>query len=368
MSLNDLDQKIAEDYIKQITDPIRYGENGVFFWFPGAGMTTILREIFSNKALLKKYLGKLAEGIKIEQFWGQLSIKKNLAGLLEESGYSSYAELSKACTKELEEGYEIVYVLHRIDDFPENEKLAILKMFLKLNSINPRRIHILFQTRDKPWFMKALSKYTELLVLATRMEIVPVLQGKLLEKFIKEKSADFGFNLTDESLKKITQTYGGVLQVTKEYLRSNGNDTTVELKLRLNWDNLPESYKEILKGRISGNTLKYRGEDVLDLAKFGVLDLKLFDLHKRALDINPENILKDLLTEEELNLWNYCKKHEGEFLDKDVVINLLRPGNEDASLWAIDQAVSRFRKKLAKSGVDPSLFKTLKGRGYIWQN
>jgi DNA-binding response OmpR family regulator len=48
---------------------------------------------------------------------------------------------------------------------------------------------------------------------------------------------------------------------------------------------------------------------------------------------------------------------------------MLRPENgEDISLWAIDQAVSRFRKKLAEAGTDPELLKTIKKKGYIWSN
>ncbi len=367
MELSDLDTKIVEIYSQKITDSIKYGENCTFFWFPGAGMTTVIRDLFNNKKLLKAKLGILSTQLKIEHFFGHLADKKSLNSLLNGVGYTNSQDLLKACTSLLNEGYEIVYLLGRIDDFPQKERRAILKLFVKLTSLNPRRVHILYNTVDKPWFIQTLKKHTELLVLANRMEIMPVLQEDLLMNYITSKASEYGYELSEEETQDITQTYGGVLQLTKEYIRSKGNIQTLELKFRIIWQCLPKSYREMLKQHISGKTLDIHDDNYIDLKAFGLLDLKLFKEHKAILDINPDDILSKIFTPEELKLWNYCKTHINEFIDKNTVIKILRPeSNYETTLWAIDKAVSRFRKKLAKGGIDPTLFKTLKKRGYIW--
>jgi hypothetical protein len=369
MKLSDLDKKLAEYYLPQIMEPIKYGENAVFFWFPGAGMTTILRDMFEDKILLRKSLGKLSSQVRIIQFWGHLADKKDSDSLLNEAGFANYSELKSSCTKLLNEGNELVYVVSRIDEYSDKEKLSILRLFLKLNSLNPRRVHIIFNSMNRPWFIKTLNQNAELMVLANRMEIVPVLKGALLDKYIKQRSDEYEYVVSSDEIKKISETYGGVLQITKEFLRSKGDLKTLELKLRVIWNALPKTYRQALKKQISGDSSKDTEEAISDLEKFGVLNLKLLSNHKKILDINPNEILRKIFTKEELNLWNYCRSHSGEFISKDTVINILRPENSnETSFWAIDKAISRFRKKLAKSGVDPEIFKTLKGKGYIWNH
>lgn len=364
MKSNELDETIAEYYLEKITEPIKFGENGVFFWFPGSGMTTILGDIFKSKKLLKKSLQKLALNVCIVQFEGHLSDKKNLNGLL---NGASHNEIKESCLSQLKEGNEVIYVITRIDDYPNREKIAILKLFLKLNAINPRRVHIIFNSVDKPWFMSALSKYPEFITLANRMQIMPVLKGNLLEQYTKIRAKTYGSEVSKLKLKNITETYGGILQLNKEYLRSKGDTQTLELKLKVIWSALPSLYKEILKQKITGTLPKTNNPLISDLKELGVFDLLVFHKHKAVLDVNPDELLIKSLTKEELDLWSYLKKHPRQFISKDEVFLMLRPNvTSDISLWAIDKAISRFRKKLDKCGIDSSLFKTIKGKGYIW--
>ncbi|MBL8015250.1 MAG: winged helix-turn-helix domain-containing protein [Candidatus Doudnabacteria bacterium] len=365
--LSDIDAKLAAFYLPQIIKPIKYGENGIFFWFPGAGMTTILRDIFNSKELLKENLGQLAQQIKIIEISGHLADKKNLTAVLREAGFAHFEELKNSCTQLLEEGYEPVYVISRIDNFSDNEKLTILKSFIKLNALNPRRVHILFNSFDKPWFLKALNIHPELLVLATRMEVVPVINGSMLKDYINTRAKGYSVELSDSDFEKVVSTYGGILQLTKEFLRSNGQKSLIDLKFGAIWGNLPESYRDALQKYVSDGLPKVKPAELEDLQEFGVLDLTLYDKHKKMMDIDPEKILHSILTPEEQNLWAHCKENAGQLIDKDAAAITLRPQNSlDISLWALDKAVSRFRAKLAKAGIDPENLKTIKGKGYIW--
>lgn len=369
MKFTQLDEKIAMHYAEEILLPIKYGENATFFWMPGSGTTTIINDIFGSKKILKNKLGRLASNLKIFQLWGHLPNKKNLLGILNESGFKDKNHILNDCIKLLEEGNEIVYVIGRIDDFAEKEKIELLKLFVRLQSINPRRVHIILNLMNKPWFIKTLNENPEFVCLVNRMKILPVLKGDLLEQYIKEKSDLFNYKLSSDEIEFINKTYGGILQLTKEYIRSQGNSDTLELKLKVIWNNLPDSYKEILKQLASKKPIKYTNQDISDLKEFGIFNLKLFTNHKNILDINSDEILTQILTPEEFNLLNYFKKNSGEIIDKSIIIDILRPeNNEEITFWAIDKAISRFRNKLVRSGIDPIILKTVKGKGYIWTN
>jgi hypothetical protein len=349
-------------------EPIKYGENGVFFWVPGSGMTTVVRDLFNNKQLLKQSLGKLYSQLEIFMFFGHLTSKKDSTNLLKESGYENFDSLKETSIYLLKRGHELVFILGRIDNFPDKEKLGILKMFLKINSLNPRRVHIIFNTRNKPWFVKAMNENPGLIALANRLVIMPLIKDNLLNSFIKTTAKQYGKDFSETEIIKISKIYGGILQLTKEFIRSKEDLTTLELKIKILWNALPNSYKEILEQSISQNIPKKKELDFLDLEKFGLLDLEGFNVHKQILNINSDKIIRSILTIEETDLYDYLIKHKGELVNKDKVIELLRPQNSsDVSLWTIDKAVSRFRIKLQKSCIDPELLKTVKGKGFIWQ-
>jgi hypothetical protein len=365
--LKELDAKIALSYAPMLTNSLKYGENGVFCWFPGSGMTTILRDVFTDKKILSTALGKLATSLKISFFWGHLASKRNSESLFQSAGYADFEALKGECLKTLELGQEVVLIVGRIDDYAEKEKVEILKLFVNLSALNPRRVHVLFNTVNKPWFVKIIQVHSEFIVLANRIEMIPVLKESLLQKYIETRAEEYGYVLTQENLNNVVATYGGILQATKEYLRSYGDFETLELKLRVIFNNLPKEYCEILKNNVYKVSSNVNPESLLDLKKLGVLDLRAFSDHKNILDINPDRVASVIMTTEELSLLTYCKKHRGESLSRSTVTKLLRPeGDAETSLWAIDQAVSRFRKKLKKCGIDPSSFKTLKGKGFVW--
>ena len=367
--MENIDTKIVKYYLSFIIEPIKYGENAIFFWFPGSGMTTVINDLFSDKKLLKDSVGNLFRQLEITLFSGNLANNKNFESLIKESGFNNYYDIKEYCLTQLHKGNEMVFVLSGIDEFPDKEKLEILKLFLKLFAINPRRIHLIFNTINKPWLLKVLNTNHELVALANRLVIMPVIKDKLLENYIKTKAHQYGYEISDVEMIKITKIYGGILRLTKEYLRSKGDISTLELKIKLIWNRLPKSYKEIIENNISQSIPKNKESDFLDLEKFGVLDLQAFSVHNRILEIDSEKIIKSLLTDEENNFYNYLINNKGKLISKDSAVTMLRPEkSSEISLWAIDKAISRFRIKMFKSSIDPASLKTLKGKGYIWQS
>lgn len=368
MGLSKMDLLIAYGYASQLLRPLKYGENGVFFWIPGSGMTSIVQNLFSSKHVLKRNLSEFSKYLEAIPFWGHLSEQRSLHSLLNSSGFTDYTSLEQKVLKTVKTGKEVVCLVGRIDDYSDKEKITILKHFIRLTSNNRHRIHILFNSFDKPWFEQQLVKYPEFIVLANYMEIVPILSGKKLKGYIESLADDFDFNLTKIKLREITQTYGGIIQLTKEFIRSGGNSSLLGLKFRVNWQNFPKSYKLEIENFILEKTIRNQSSAYRDLKEFGALELKLFSVLRSLLNIDPNVILASLLTPSEKDLWNYLKLHRNREISKDSVIGLLRPENsDDVSFWAIDQAVSRFRKKLAKAGMDPEYLVTLKGKGYIWK-
>jgi hypothetical protein len=367
MGLLPIDIYVASKFAPKLLRPLKYGENGVFFWIPGSGMTTIVKNIFSSKAILRKYL-PYSNMSEIISFWGNVSTKRSFLDLLKSSGFNSYELLEEKALKLVDKGKELVCILGRIDNYPQNERISILKHFVRLTSLNRHRLHILFHSFDKPWFEEQISKYPELLLLANNMEIVPVLFSEDLKKYIREMGKVYEFNIGSSDLSKMMSTYGGMLQLTKEYIRSHSSNSNLDIKFKVNWNDFPKSYKSEIENRLNNQIPRKKSLAGCDLEKFGIIDLKVFSKHQSILNFNPENCLKKILTSSEEKFWDYLKSHQNSLISKDLVTEVLRPGVEsEVSLWAIDQAVSRFRKKLTKAGVDADLLVTVKGRGYIWK-
>lgn len=368
MGLSNFNKKLASGFAKTILNPVRLGENGVFFWFPGSGMTTIIKDIFSDKSVLESVLKGLSSRIEVLQFWGHLCMERTSEDYLKVCNFLDFESLSKHVQGVLEKGKEVVFVLGRIDNFPEKEKIKIFKTFVKLNSINKRRVHTIINLVDKPWFEKAIINFPEIAALSNTIEIVPLISDEILSDFIKIRSKDFGISLSKKDLSEIARNYGGILTLIKEYLRSGENRFTLELKLKVLWNDVPESYKRVFEEIILGIRNKKNSRVISDLKTFNLLGIEVFKSNWSVLSDDSEKILPKLLTEEETDLWKFINEKRGKVITKDDVISILRSKEkDDISLWAIDQAVSRFRRKLARAGIDPELLKTIKGRGYIWQ-
>lgn len=369
MGLSSIDRKIALNYAHKVLKPVSFGESGIFFWFPGSGMTTILHDIFQTKEVIKETIVGLSSRIVISQFWGNVAMKNSLEGLFESSNFGEYKMLENYANEVLKKGNELVCVIGRIDNFPEVEKIKILKTFVKLNSINRRRIHIILNLVDKPWLENTIVRYPEITSIANSMEIMPLLNGSLLTNFIKQRSLEFGSKLSKGEMKDIVENYGGLLSLIKEHLRSGKSGSSLQhLKLKVLWKDVPNSYKDAFENIFFDSKKEIQKFQTNDLEAFGVLGVQVIKNLWFMLNEDSKSLLNKMLSDTENTLLEHLDKHKGKVLTKDEVINILWPENiGDISFWAVDQAISRFRKKLIRVGIDPDRLRTVKGKGYVWQ-
>jgi hypothetical protein len=136
------------------------------------------------------------------------------------------------------------------------------------------------------------------------------------------------------------------------------------LKLKVTWNEIPDIYKKAIEQKA---TRGKNGKILSDLVDFGVDKLSVFKDCWSILNFDSEKILPNLLTVEEMKLWTEINNSKGKIIKKERVIEVLRSESIDTvSFWAIDQAISRFRKKLDRAGIDSEQLRTIKGKGYIY--
>ena len=84
---------------------------------------------------------------------------------------------------------------------------------------------------------------------------------------------------------------------------------------------------------------------------------------------DPKNILLKSLSKKELQILKVFMGSKNKIVTKEKLGNIIWKGNIEAAYsdWALDQAVSRFRKKLTKLGFSKDTLATVNGKGYIWR-
>lgn len=86
-------------------------------------------------------------------------------------------------------------------------------------------------------------------------------------------------------------------------------------------------------------------------------------LEQKKKELRQHSLPLGQLTQKETSLLNYFVSHKGEVCSRDDLIGAVWPEFEDISDWALDQLVSRLRKKLELYAL-PMKVKTNRGVGY----
>ena len=64
-------------------------------------------------------------------------------------------------------------------------------------------------------------------------------------------------------------------------------------------------------------------------------------------------------------LLDHFENSKSKIINKDEIAEIIWD-NPDVTDWAINQVISRFRKKLKKLGINPKRLETINNRGYMW--
>jgi two-component system OmpR family response regulator len=83
--------------------------------------------------------------------------------------------------------------------------------------------------------------------------------------------------------------------------------------------------------------------------------------------MHGDQVLSDDLTATELRLLRYFLSHEGQIVERDILISSV--WNENKSLagvtdQALDQLIFRLRRKIEEDPNNPTHLVTIKGRGF----
>jgi hypothetical protein len=284
--------------------------------------------------------------------------------LCEEVFDTDYDSLKQKCQTIIDAGREIVLLGDRIEELPESELLRLLEWLSRLTTINRARIHVLLNTVDKPKISRIVLSNPSIAGLIQNTIYLPILSGKLLEEYIKYNQERYETTLTHNQITDITKSTGGILYLTKEIIRNGGSDGELDLKLRSIWSRLTLAYQTEIKNNILGK----RNLKLTDLKDLGILNLNIFKNKFYLLENDPVNTLDSILNQTERRIFDYLQDHKNVLVIKEQIGDLLWGVKleEKYSEWAIDQVMSRFRKKLRSAGIDPNNLQTIKGKGYKW--
>jgi two-component system OmpR family response regulator/two-component system response regulator RstA len=71
------------------------------------------------------------------------------------------------------------------------------------------------------------------------------------------------------------------------------------------------------------------------------------------------------LTTAEYDLLHLLAENQGQVVSRDTIVQSLRGFDYDGLDRSIDRRISRLRKKLNDDPVEPTIIKTVRGKGYL---
>ena len=376
--MTEIDRKIAQYYAPIILQGVKRGESSVCVWFPGSGKFTIAQNILQSAKILKSVLGGLHSRLKIAPFLGietsQATTEEILSYILRSLGGEPRDDSLRAILERIndliESGQEVLLVGNWLEKLSETEYEKLLISLAKIVLINKARVHCLLLLHNKPLFEKFIFENPDCACLAQTFNYIPILSGKVLEKFVFQQEKIFG-SLSPTRRKEIISSTGGILSLTRELIRNKGDSSSADLKFRANWQDVSVSYQRAILASVKkekpANYLESQATKELGL--LGVVPpLTIFREKYSLLVQNPEELLLAILSAAESRLWLWLKKNRGKLLSRDQIAKVWQDGNQidGYSDWQIDQAISRFRKKLRQCGFGDAALITIKGRGYRW--
>lgn len=356
--LDKLDIEIAKFYAPLVLGSLKYGENRICVWFPGSGKTTILNNILRSKSIINNELGNITKNLEIIFASGKDSINGTAEEIIEKIGIIKHFEDKNKL------GKEIVVICDEIEMLNDSSLSKLLIYLWKIVNLNKARFHLILNVKNRYRIEKLITEKA-LFGIANQIKLIPILSDKLLKRFVEEKAVFFNSKISKGEIKKLIKETGGILLLTKEYLRNYNSNNLVELKLRAIWSRLPDIYKSFLLSERSSNKHNLATDD---LTEMGVTKLSIFRNKLHLLVNNPEEEVLKYLTNSESEVLIYFQKNKGKLITKELLAQAIWGNNylEEYSDWSLDQKISRLRKKMFKYGIDPENLQTIKGKGYIW--
>ncbi len=329
---------------------------------------------------------------------------------------SSYSQLLDALRKALlhitQSGLEVVFFLGEFDELSFSSKIFYKNLKSLWGRLYPRLHYVFLMTRivDSQDYYYTWDELGE--VILQNVIYVPIQFGVDEDYLLNRFSKEFGVNLSKEYSKVVKDVCGGhpySMRVAMRLIRDNFFSSISELEKALIenyelkfittgiYERRSEKEQEVLKKvvskealseeelktrhllvelglieysqeeyRLFSNLLSQVIENVLEsqisvLGQKGILSL---DERTAAILYNGKTV-EESFTRQEYSILTLFLKNSGKILTRDDIGAILWGDSsyEKYSDWAIDQLMSKLRKKLKEIGVNVEI-STLRGRGY----
>lgn len=380
--MGEIDKQIALFYGPLLFGSLNRSENRLCIWFPRIGKSRTLNNLLQSKDIIEEILGSLSTKIVFVYYTGTDSenakaseILVNIANSLgiqsPVSEQNIKSLISNKCLELINQGKKIVFVGNSLENLSQVELSKLLLNITNIVRINQSKIHSILNIHFFEEIESIINKQPSILTLINSIEFMPLISNKILDEFINDEAANLNLKIGTDEIQNIKNYSGGILTLTKSLLRTNNkNNLELDLKFNVIWKNLPEIYKSVIEKNITHTKIINPNElKVFEiLQKCGVLNLDVFkDKFILNQTKNPK-ILKNILNGWELDVYNLFLKNKNKIVDREEIAEVIWNSNEaDYTDWAVDQKISRFRKKIHKYGLDPKFLETIKGRGYKWK-
>jgi len=378
-TMGDIDKLIALFYGRFLLGSLPSNENGLCIWFPYLGKTRTINNLLNSNETLELILGKKFLNYKFVYYVGNLSknnkaseIFENIATSLDiniQQTKSNIIDLiSNRCKELINQGKKIVFIGDTLEKLSkiEFERLLIgLSNFIRSDQDN---IHSILNINYFEQVESIINKQPSVITLINSIKIIPTLPQELLSNFIKSESKKLNLSITEKDIQEVSKYTGGILTLTRSLLRNKDkNNLELDLKFNAVWNHLPDIYKSVIEKNITFTKIINLNELRIfeTLQNCGIIGLGIFKDKFILNQTKNPNILRNLLNGWELEVYNLLLKNKNKVVTREKIASTIWGDDEsDYTDWAIDQKISRFRKKVSKYGLNPDFLETIKGRGY----
>ncbi len=367
-TMGDIDKLIALFYGRFLLGSLPSNENGLCIWFPYLGKTRTINNLLNSNETLELILGKKFLNYKFVYYVGNLSknnkaseIFENIATSLDiniQQTKSNIIDLiSNRCKELINQGKKIVFIGDTLEKLSkiEFERLLIgLSNFIRSDQDN---IHSILNINYFEQVESIINKQPSVITLINSIKIIPTLPQELLSNFIKSESKKLNLSITEKDIQEVSKYTGGILTLTRSLLRNKDkNNLELDLKFNAVWNHLPDIYKSVIEKNITFTKIINLNELRIfeTLQNCGIIGLGIFKDKFILNQTKNPNILRNLLNGWELEVYNLLLKNKNKVVTREKIASTIWGDDEsDYTDWAIDQKISRFRKKVSKYGLNP---------------
>ena len=223
---------------------------------------------------------------------------------------------------------------------------------------------------------------------------VPLYSQEDISHFIHYFSNLLNVTLSKSQTELIQDLCGGYIGLTSEIIRNyklsgefSYRHTTMQLKLRSIWNSLPNFYQRVLSALANNNTyspdLNSIAETmithkliVINQGKLKIsvplLEHYILKISKKTINFTSDNrmeingVVLDKFTNRDIQILKTLINSK-DTVTREQIAQRIWMNYTDYNDWTLDQTIKRLRDKLKKSGLNPKSLKTIKNKGYRWE-